>query len=213
MLGKSCEYVIYRYRGVESNLRNQLHRIIKRAYLEPWPKAFQNLRASRATDLVLYHPMHVVSQWTGHSIETMNKFYLQVTDEHREAALQVKPQLPHAASEHSVSQPTGEAKQNPKQSMPDMPGNEAQQKSQTPLFTAFGSECLGLSGPGVAAEGLEQVIQTNGKRKKTQPCEAKPEALFEASSSDLENLARVLADQLGNYDTFELIKHLVSRVQ
>ena len=65
----------------------------------------------------------------------------------------------------------------------------------------------------VAAEGLEQVLQTNGKRKKTQPCEAKPEALFEASSSDLENLARVLADQLGNYDTFELIKHLVSRVQ
>ena len=49
----------------------------------------------------------------------------------------------------------GEAKQNPKQSMPDMPGNDAQQKSQTPIITAFGFECLGLSGPLIAAEGLE----------------------------------------------------------
>ena len=123
--------------------------------VEPWPKAFQNLRASRATDLVLHHPMHVVSEWTGHSIETMKKFYLQVTDEHREAALQVKPQLPPAASKDSGSQLSGEAKQNPKQSMPDIPRNAAQQKSQTPLITAFGFECPGLSGPLIAAEGLE----------------------------------------------------------
>ncbi len=51
--------------------------------------------------------MHVVSEWTGHSIETMKKFYLQVTDEHREAALQVKPQLPPAASKDSDSQLSG----------------------------------------------------------------------------------------------------------
>ena len=155
MLGKSCVFVIYRCRGVESNLRNQSHRIIERGHLEPWPKAFQNLRAPRATDLVLHHPMHVVSEWTGHSIETMKKFYLQVTDEHREAALQVKPQLPPAASKDSDSQLSGEAKQNPKPLMPDTPRHAAQQKSQTPLITAFGSECLGLSDPLVAAEGLE----------------------------------------------------------
>ena len=149
------EYLIHRYRDAESNLRTQLHRIIKRAHLEPWPKAFQNLRASRATDLVLHHPMHVVSEWTGHSIETMKKFYLQVTDEHREAALQVKPQLPPAASKDSDSQLSGEAKPNPKPLMPDMPRHAAQQKSQTPLITAFGFECPGLSGPLIAAEGLE----------------------------------------------------------
>ena len=60
-----------------------------------------------------------------------------------------------AASKDSGSQPLGEAKQNPKQSMPDIPRNAAQQKSQTPLITAFGFECLGLSGPLIAAEGLE----------------------------------------------------------
>mgnify|MGYP000916595255 CR=1 FL=1 len=106
-------------------------------------------------DLVLHHPMHVVSECTGQSIETMKNFYLQVTDEHREAALQVKPQLPPAASKDSDSQLSGEAKPNPKPLMPDMQRHAAQQKSQTPLITAFGLERLGLSGPSVAAEGLE----------------------------------------------------------
>ena len=42
---------------------------------------------------------------------------------------------------------------------------------------------------------------------------AKLEAATETSASDLENLAEVLADQLGQHETFELIKHLLSRVQ
>ena len=33
--------------------------------------------------------------------------------------------------------------------------NTARQKSQTPVITAFGFKCLGLSSPKVAAEGLE----------------------------------------------------------
>ncbi len=122
--------------------------------------------------------MHVVNEWAGHSIETMKKFYLQVTDEHREAALQVKPQLPPAASKDSGSQLSGEAKQNPKPLMPDTPRHAAQQKSQTPLITAFGSECLGLSDPLIAAEGLEQVRQTNRIRTNAEQREAKPEAVF-----------------------------------
>ena len=149
------EFLVHRYRDEETNLRTQLHRIAERAHLKPWPKAFQNLRASRATDLVMHHPLHVVSQWTGHSIETMRKFYLQVTDEHRQAALAVKPQLPPKQATDCTTRPKGEAKQNPKQSMRDTVRNEAQQKSQTPRFTGFGLECLGMSGPGIAAEGLE----------------------------------------------------------
>ena len=68
--------------------------------------------------------MHVVSEWVGHSIETMKKFYLQVTDEHREAALQVKP--------------------NPKPLMPDTPRHAAQQKSQNAVVYGI---WLGVSGP------------------------------------------------------------------
>ena len=43
--------------------------------------------------------------------------------------------------------------------------------------------------------------------------EAKSEALFEASFSDLGDLSEALAVQLGRHDTLELIKHLLSRVQ
>ncbi len=67
--------------------------------------------------------------------------------------------------------------------------------------------------PFSSGKGLEQVLQTRGKRKKKQPGEAKPEAPSEASVIDPENLAEILADQLGRYDTLELIKQLVSRVQ
>ena len=121
--------------------------------------------------------MRIVREWTGHSIETMKKFYLQVTDGHREAALQVKPQLPPAASKDSGCQLAGEAKPNPKPLMPDMPRHPAQQKSQTPIITAFGFECPGLSGPSVAAEGLELRLQTAQKRTPVFKGEAKPEAV------------------------------------
>lgn len=54
------EFVVTRYRDTEVNLRTQLHRIIKRAGLKPWPKAFQNLRSSRQTELEEVFPSHVV---------------------------------------------------------------------------------------------------------------------------------------------------------
>ena len=50
------------------------------------PKIFQNLRSSLATDLVQYEALHVVAQWTGHTTDTMRKFYLRVTKEHRQNA-------------------------------------------------------------------------------------------------------------------------------
>ncbi len=149
------EFLIHRYRDQESNLRTQLHRIIERAQLTPWPKAFQNLRASCATDLVMHHPLHVVSQWTGHSVETMRKFYLQTTDEHRQEALAVKPKLPNKPAPKPSATLTGDPKPKAKPLMPDKPRHASQEKSQTPLFTAFGFDRLGVSHPVVAAEGLE----------------------------------------------------------
>jgi len=73
--------VIRRYRGTNVNLRTQLNRIIKRAGLTPWPKLFQNLRATRETELAKVHPIHVVCAWIGNSQVIANKHYLQVTDE------------------------------------------------------------------------------------------------------------------------------------
>jgi integrase len=74
------EYVIQRYRGAESNLRTQLLRILSRAGLSAWPRLFHNLRASRETELVREHPIHVVCAWIGNSERVARRHYLQVTD-------------------------------------------------------------------------------------------------------------------------------------
>ena len=55
--------VITRYRDTNQNLRTQLGRIIRRAGLTCWPKPFQNMRASRETELAALYPLHVVCTW------------------------------------------------------------------------------------------------------------------------------------------------------
>lgn len=79
-------FVITRYRDTNANLRTQLMRIVRRAGLSPWPKLFQNLRATRETELAEVFPTHVVCQWIGNSQLIAAKHYLQVTDEHYERA-------------------------------------------------------------------------------------------------------------------------------
>lgn len=75
-------YVINRYRDAKQNLRTQFERFITDAGCKPWPKLWQNLRSSRATELVETFPGHVVSAWLGHSEKIADKHYRQVTDEH-----------------------------------------------------------------------------------------------------------------------------------
>lgn len=81
------EYVITRYRKTNANLRTQLLRIMERAGVEPWPKLFHNLRATRQTELEEQFPSHVVCQWLGNSEAIARKHYLQLTDEHFERAI------------------------------------------------------------------------------------------------------------------------------
>ena len=84
--GPGEEYFITRYRDPTQNLRTQLSKIIKRAGLKQWPKLWQNLRASRQTELEEYFPSHVVCQWIGNSQQVAREHYLQVTDSHYEKA-------------------------------------------------------------------------------------------------------------------------------
>ncbi len=93
-----AEFVISRYRRAETNLRTQLHKIIRRAGLKPWPKAFQNLRSTRQTELEERFPSHVVCAWVGNSERVAREHYLQVTDDHYESALQKAVQQPAAES-------------------------------------------------------------------------------------------------------------------
>ncbi len=75
-------YCVGRYHGDNSNLRTQLGRILERAGVIPWPKLFQNLRATRRTELQEQFPSHVIDAWMGHSTKVAEKHYLIVTDEH-----------------------------------------------------------------------------------------------------------------------------------
>lgn len=77
-----AEFVVTRYRLANVNLRTQLNKIIARAGLRAWPRLFQNLRASCATELVQRFPAHVVGAWLGHSVAIAERHYLQIRDAH-----------------------------------------------------------------------------------------------------------------------------------
>lgn len=68
-------YVITRCRDAKRNLRTQLERTIRKAGLTPWPRLWQNLRASCATELAAEHPAPVAAYWLGHSVIVANKHY------------------------------------------------------------------------------------------------------------------------------------------
>lgn len=90
-----AEYVVggeYRARSLNGtvwnsvNLRTQFHKLIRRAGLKPWPRPFNNCRASCETDLNERFPSHVVCEWIGHSPAVAAAHYLTVRDSDFERA-------------------------------------------------------------------------------------------------------------------------------
>lgn len=80
-------FVIDRWRGTAASMRTHFRRIIFWAGLEPWDRAFQNLRESRANELWSEYPEHVASKWLGHSKRIAFNHYLQVQDAQFQKAL------------------------------------------------------------------------------------------------------------------------------
>ena len=62
------------------NMRTQFGRIIERAGLEPWPRLFHAMRASRETELAAEYPVHVVTAWLGNTPRIAMKHYLMTTE-------------------------------------------------------------------------------------------------------------------------------------
>jgi integrase len=83
-------HVVTKYRQRNANLRTQFERILKRAGVQPWERLFQNLRATRETELANEYPLHVVTAWMGNTEKVASKHYLQVTDAHFEQAQRAK---------------------------------------------------------------------------------------------------------------------------
>ncbi len=99
-------HVVTRYLDSRTNLRTQLHRIIKRAGLAPWPKLYQNLRSTRETELAEAYPIHVVCKWLGNSEAVAAAHYLQLTDAHFDRAAGLESRAAHNAAQ-KMSETTG----------------------------------------------------------------------------------------------------------
>ena len=102
-------HVISGHRLASANLRTQLLRIMDRAGVKPWPRLFQNMRASRETELSRRHPLHVVTAWIGNSAPIAARHYLQVNDTDFDAALQRDAQSDARATQKPTQQPTGDS--------------------------------------------------------------------------------------------------------
>lgn len=74
------EYAIAKHRMGCLNLRQQFERIIKRAGLTPWPRLFQNLRASRETELMREYDLKTACRWIGNSPAVAAKHYAMSSD-------------------------------------------------------------------------------------------------------------------------------------
>jgi integrase len=75
-------YVISRYTNREQcNLGTQFARIAKRAGLGKVPRPFDNMRASRSTEIYKQYGAKMESLWIGHSLKVALDHYLMVTDD------------------------------------------------------------------------------------------------------------------------------------
>ena len=72
---------------LNANLRTTFEKIVRRAGLKAWPRLFQNLRASRETELVESYPIQVVTGWLGNTPNIALRHYLITTAEHFDAAV------------------------------------------------------------------------------------------------------------------------------
>jgi integrase len=86
---------------LNSNLRTTCLKIIRRAGLQPWPRVFQNLRASRETELVEVYPVHVVTAWLGNTPKVAMRHYLMTTDEHFDAAVRGEEKVARNAAQYT----------------------------------------------------------------------------------------------------------------
>jgi len=79
-------YVFPDIKSGEKNLRTGLLRVLTKAGIPVWTKLFQNLRASRETELMRQEPAHLVHAWVGNSEGVAEDHYLMATDEDFERA-------------------------------------------------------------------------------------------------------------------------------
>ena len=77
---KNYEFVINRYRDPKTNLGTRFKDAAVAASLGKIPRRFDNMRASRSTEIDKEFGPKKESVWIGHTPETAHKHYLMVTE-------------------------------------------------------------------------------------------------------------------------------------
>lgn len=95
-------------------LRKPVLAALRAAKINPWPKLWNALRASRVTELRESFPAHVVDAWLGHDDKVARTHYAQILDEHFHRALQKCSHFASSTNAHDVASPTENTK-NPAQ--------------------------------------------------------------------------------------------------
>ncbi|MFO0897981.1 MAG: site-specific integrase [Pirellulales bacterium] len=135
------------------NLRTQFERLLKRAGLQPWPRLFHALRASRETELAADYPIHVVTSWLGNTPRIALKHYLQVTDTDYDRA--------NARTEERGAECGALAAQNAAQQAHAENRRESPEPSQTP--SEFGT-C------GTFSEGVREFAEAPSGEDRIRTC-------------------------------------------
>lgn len=150
-----ADRVVSHYAPTTANLRTHMNRIIRRAGLVPWPRLFNAMRASRATELASEYPAAICTAWLGHSRAVAEAHYHMVRDEDFE----------RAALTPIVSQSGAECvslvSQNAAQQQTAPTGSNQQPCAQTekgPAFIPIPSDsCSSLQSDLMGVTGLEPV--------------------------------------------------------
>ena len=122
-----------------------------RSGLTPWPRIWQNFRATRATELADLYPSHVAAAWLGHTEQIADGHYRQVTGEHYSRA---------------TSEPTGpmpgvkKLAQIPAHSPHVLVNQGSSKNANIPVFPEKDGACGAVSTPQMGDDGLEPPTST-----------------------------------------------------
>jgi integrase len=148
---EGAEFVVHHHRDSTANLRTHLRRIIERAGMSDWPKLFNSMRSSRATELMNQYPAKLCTEWMGHSQAIAEAHYQQVRDEDYTRAAST----PIAG----VSQSGACVSQNASQHVAAQGGTDSQANTQTNKGPAFmpipSTSCSSVQSDLMGIRGLE----------------------------------------------------------
>lgn len=139
---EGAEYVFPNIQA-DTNLRKGLTVMIRRAGVMQWPKLWQNLRASGATDFAKNLPSHVAAAICGHTEQIAQEHYWTITDGDLDIAMdKLSPKLAQKLAQMPVSEGL--------ESSPNVSDSEDQETKKAPIIQGFDDICRLMSSLGIS---------------------------------------------------------------